>query len=92
MYIYCTCRFRDVIEVLPQQVFYLKCTIRSQMLSPDTEYVCYLVFKLSEKCQGLHCLVKVRDILHKENNEAECDNWQIRELFKNPHYFKFNDF
>ncbi|GKB87829.1 kinase-like domain, phloem protein 2-like protein [Tanacetum coccineum] len=64
-------RFRKVIELLPQQVFHINCTIKSQMLSPDTEYVCYLVFKLSENCQGLHCPVKVRDILHQENNEAE---------------------
>lgn len=41
------------------------------MLSGDMEYVCYLVFKLSEKCQGLHCPVKIRDLLHKNNNEAE---------------------
>ncbi|GKD74868.1 kinase-like domain, phloem protein 2-like protein, partial [Tanacetum coccineum] len=64
-------RFQQVIELLPQQVFYINCKIRSQMLSPDTEYICYLVFKLSKKCQGLHCPVKVRDILHQENNEAE---------------------
>ncbi|PWA79805.1 protein kinase-like domain, Phloem protein 2-like protein [Artemisia annua] len=64
-------RFQEVIELLPQQVFHLKCTIKSQMLSPVTEYVCYLVFKLSEKCQGLHCPVKVQDVYHKENNEAE---------------------
>ncbi|GJZ37773.1 kinase-like domain, phloem protein 2-like protein, partial [Tanacetum coccineum] len=63
--------FQEVIELLPQQAFFLKCTIRSQMLSPDTEYVCYLVFKLSETCQGLHYPVKVRDVLHQENNEAE---------------------
>ena len=60
-----------MIELLPKQVFHLNCTIKSQMLSPDTEYVCYLVFKLSEKCEGLHCPVEVRDVLHKENNEAE---------------------
>ncbi|GKC48416.1 kinase-like domain, phloem protein 2-like protein [Tanacetum coccineum] len=41
------------------------------MLSPVTEYACYLVFKLSEKCQGLHCPVEVQDVLHQENNEAE---------------------
>ncbi|GJV59328.1 kinase-like domain, phloem protein 2-like protein, partial [Tanacetum coccineum] len=64
-------RFQEVIELLPQQAFFLKCTIRSQMLSPDTKYVCYLVFKLSETCQGLHFPVKVRDFLHQENNEAE---------------------
>ncbi|GJT68607.1 kinase-like domain, phloem protein 2-like protein, partial [Tanacetum coccineum] len=64
-------RFQEVIELLPQQVFHLKCMIKSQMLSPVTEYVCYLVFKLSEKCQGLHSPVEVQDVLHKENNEAE---------------------
>nr|GEX07118.1 protein kinase-like domain, phloem protein 2-like protein [Tanacetum cinerariifolium] len=64
-------RFQVVIELLPQQVFHINCTIKSQMLSPDTEYVCYLMFKLSEQCQGLHCPVKVRDLLHQENNEAD---------------------
>ncbi|PWA84413.1 protein kinase-like domain, Phloem protein 2-like protein [Artemisia annua] len=64
-------RFQEVIEVLPQKVFYINCTIKSQMLSPDTEYMCYLVFKLSEECQGLHYPVKVRDLLHQENNEAD---------------------
>ncbi|GKB66197.1 kinase-like domain, phloem protein 2-like protein [Tanacetum coccineum] len=64
-------KFQDVIELLPQQAFYVKCMIRSQMLSPDTQYVCYLVFKLSETCHGLHFPVKVRDVLHQENNEAE---------------------
>jgi hypothetical protein len=64
-------RFPKVIELLPQQVFHINCTVKSQMLSPDTEYGCYLVFKLSEYCQGLHCPVKVRDILHQENNETE---------------------
>ncbi|GJX45238.1 kinase-like domain, phloem protein 2-like protein [Tanacetum coccineum] len=64
-------RFQEVIELLPQQVFHLNFTIKSQMLSQDTKYGCYLVFKLLEKCQGLHFPVKVRDVLHKENNEAE---------------------
>ncbi|GJW56608.1 kinase-like domain, phloem protein 2-like protein [Tanacetum coccineum] len=64
-------RFEEVIELLPQRVFHINCTIKSQMLSSDTEYVCYLLFKLSENCQGMHCPVKVRDVLHQENNEAE---------------------
>ncbi|PWA53576.1 serine/threonine-protein kinase, active site protein [Artemisia annua] len=51
-------RFQEVIELLPRQVFSLKCKIQSQMLLPDTDYMCYLVFKLSEKCHGLHCPVK----------------------------------
>ncbi|KAJ0873146.1 putative protein kinase RLK-Pelle-CrRLK1L-1 family [Helianthus annuus] len=64
-------RFQEVIELLPQQVFRINCKIQSQMLSQDTEYVCYLVFKLSEKCGGLHCPVKVRDLLRRNNKEAE---------------------
>ncbi|GKB65961.1 kinase-like domain, phloem protein 2-like protein [Tanacetum coccineum] len=44
---------------------------RSLMLSADTEYVCYLVFKLSEEYQGLHNPVRARDLLHRENKEAE---------------------
>ncbi|GJX99438.1 kinase-like domain, phloem protein 2-like protein [Tanacetum coccineum] len=64
-------RFQEVIELLPQRVFHINCMIKSQMLSPDTEYVCYLVFKLSETCHGLHYPVNVRDVLHQENNEAE---------------------
>ncbi|GKB32379.1 kinase-like domain, phloem protein 2-like protein [Tanacetum coccineum] len=41
------------------------------MLSPDTEYVCKLLFKLSENCRGMHYPVKVRDVLHQENKEAK---------------------
>ena len=58
-------------ELLPQQVFHIKCTIESQMLSPDTEYMCYFVFKISKNCQGLHSPVKVRDLIHQENNKTE---------------------
>ncbi|GJV21858.1 serine/threonine-protein kinase, active site protein [Tanacetum coccineum] len=32
--------------------------------------MCYLVFKLSEKCHGLHCPVKVRDLLHWKDKET----------------------
>ncbi|GJZ15232.1 kinase-like domain, phloem protein 2-like protein [Tanacetum coccineum] len=64
-------RFQEVIELLPQQVFYINCTFRSQMLSLDTEYVCYLVFKVSEESQGLDNPVRVRDLLREENEDAE---------------------
>ncbi|GKB74789.1 kinase-like domain, phloem protein 2-like protein [Tanacetum coccineum] len=64
-------RFQEVIEVLPQHIFHIKCTIKSQMLSTYTEYVCYLVFKLSDKHEGLDCPVNVRDVFHQENNKAE---------------------
>ncbi|PWA72085.1 phloem protein 2-like protein [Artemisia annua] len=65
------CRFRKVTELLPQPVFYISCTIESQMLTPDTNYVCYIVFKISKICEGLHSPVKVRDLHHQENNETE---------------------
>ncbi|XP_076950040.1 uncharacterized protein LOC143622920 [Bidens hawaiensis] len=64
-------RFQEVIELLPRQVFRNNCKIQSQMLSQDAEYLCYLVFKLSEKCHGLHCPVKVRNLLHRNNKQAE---------------------
>nr|XP_043635289.1 uncharacterized protein LOC122606497 isoform X2 [Erigeron canadensis] len=63
--------FPEVVELLPQQVFLIKCAIKPQMLSPDTTYGCYLVFKLSEECQGFHCPVEVRDLLNRGNKEAE---------------------
>ncbi|XP_076940429.1 uncharacterized protein LOC143609604 [Bidens hawaiensis] len=62
-------RFPDVVELLPQQVFRMKYEIEIQRLSPSTEYTCYLVFKVSERCQGLHCPVKVRDLLIRKNEE-----------------------
>ncbi|KAI3737972.1 hypothetical protein L2E82_27990 [Cichorium intybus] len=64
-------RFPEVIELLSQQVFRISCKIKSQMLSPDTDYVCYLVFKLSENCQGLHGPVKVQDLLRLSDEEVE---------------------
>ena len=66
-----TCRSEEVIELLRLQVFHIKCKIKSQMLSPDTDYVCYFVFKLSENCHGLHSPVRVRDILHWKNKETK---------------------
>ncbi|KAI3677336.1 hypothetical protein L1987_86961 [Smallanthus sonchifolius] len=63
--------FQEAIELPPQQVFRINCKIQSQMLSQDTQYLCYLVFKLSEKCGGLHCPVIVRDLVRQNKNEAE---------------------
>ncbi|KAI3826034.1 hypothetical protein L1987_00076 [Smallanthus sonchifolius] len=59
-------RFQDVFELRPQLLFHINCIIKSQMLSRDTEYVCYLVLKLSNKCCGLHCPVEVRDLLQRD--------------------------
>ncbi|KAI7750131.1 hypothetical protein M8C21_010216, partial [Ambrosia artemisiifolia] len=64
-------RFQEVIELLPHQVLRINCKIQSQMLSQDTEYSCYLVFKLSEKCRALHCPVKVRDLPRRKNKEVK---------------------
>nr|KAJ0227870.1 hypothetical protein LSAT_V11C100018240 [Lactuca sativa] len=64
-------RFQNAIELQRQQVFRIKCKIESQRLSPDTEYTCYLVFKLSEKCHGLHCPVIVRDLLQQRQNKEK---------------------
>ncbi|XP_076881469.1 uncharacterized protein LOC143529594 [Bidens hawaiensis] len=58
-------RFEEVLELLPQQIFRISCTVKSQMLSRDADYVCYLVFKLSENCNEMHGPVKVRDLLQK---------------------------
>ncbi|XP_076909557.1 F-box protein SKIP3-like [Bidens hawaiensis] len=58
-------RFQEVLELLPQQIFCISCTIKSQMLSQDADYVCYLVFKLSENCNEMHGPVEVRDLLQK---------------------------
>lgn len=57
------CRFAEVAEILSHQDIRIKCDIETQMLSADTTYACFLVFKISEKCRGLKCPVKARDLL-----------------------------
>ncbi|KAK9068977.1 hypothetical protein SSX86_013093 [Deinandra increscens subsp. villosa] len=65
-------RFQEVVELLPQHLFRINCKInRHQMLSQNTEYLCYLVFKLSEKCVGLHCPVRVTDLRNRNKKKAE---------------------
>ncbi|KAK9060529.1 hypothetical protein SSX86_021233 [Deinandra increscens subsp. villosa] len=63
-------RFQEVLKLVPPQILRVYCTIKSEMLSPDTEYECYLVFKISIRCHGLHSPVEVRDLLQK-NKVAE---------------------
>ncbi|KAJ9556384.1 hypothetical protein OSB04_010998 [Centaurea solstitialis] len=59
-------RFGESVEILSRHELGIKCNIEKQMLSLDTTYACFLVFKLSEKCRGLKCPVKARDLLpHK---------------------------
>ncbi|KAJ0735784.1 putative phloem protein [Helianthus annuus] len=62
-------RFDMAVELLRKQVFHIKCKISSKMLSANTENVCYLVFKLSDKCCGLHGPVIVRDQFHWRSKE-----------------------
>ncbi|KAJ0511682.1 putative protein kinase RLK-Pelle-LRR-I-1 family [Helianthus annuus] len=62
-------RFDMAVELLRKQVFHIKCKISSKMLSASTANVCYLVFKLSEKCCGLHGPVIVRDQFHWRSKE-----------------------
>ncbi|XP_071739339.1 uncharacterized protein [Rutidosis leptorrhynchoides] len=63
--------FEDVTELLQEHVFRIKYKIEIEKLSPLTEYACYLVFKLTNKCRGLYGPVKVRDILHKKNKQTK---------------------
>ncbi|KAJ0638968.1 putative phloem protein [Helianthus annuus] len=91
---FCTCRFGEVIEVLSQQVFRIKCKIESQILSPDTDYKCYLIFKLSEKCRGLHCPVKVRGLHRpaKVEGQLQQSNKETKALyFRTPHVWNIHD-
>nr|XP_043612221.1 uncharacterized protein LOC122583915 [Erigeron canadensis] len=64
-------RFVDVAELLSHQEFRIRCKIETQKLSPDTDYACHLIFKLSQKCHGLHCPVKVQDVLVRKNKESK---------------------
>lgn len=57
------CRFDDVVETLSYHEFRIKCDIETRMLSSNTSYACFLVFQLSEKCHGLKCPLKARDLL-----------------------------
>ncbi|KAI7730198.1 hypothetical protein M8C21_000298 [Ambrosia artemisiifolia] len=64
-------RFTKVAELLSTHVFRIKCKIENKMLLQNRQYSCYLVFKLSEKCSGLHCPVIVRDLHQRKNKQSE---------------------
>ncbi|XP_071734171.1 uncharacterized protein [Rutidosis leptorrhynchoides] len=64
-------RFTEVAELLSNQVFRIKCKFENQALSPNTTYTCYLIFTLAEKCQGLQCPVRIRDVLLVKNKETK---------------------
>nr|XP_043610561.1 uncharacterized protein LOC122582258 isoform X2 [Erigeron canadensis] len=62
-------RFQKGIELSKRQIFSVKSKIPCQMLLPGLDYMCYLVYKLSETCHGLHCPVRVRNVLQWKNKE-----------------------
>ncbi|KAL8259760.1 hypothetical protein R6Q59_027724 [Mikania micrantha] len=64
-------RFLEEVEILSDQLFRIKCKIEAQKLSADTDYACYLVFKLSQQCNGLHCPVKVQDVLLRKDKQLK---------------------
>ncbi|GKC01907.1 phloem protein 2-like protein [Tanacetum coccineum] len=47
------CRFAEVVEILSHYEFRIKCNIERELLSPNTNYGCFLVFQISEECRGL---------------------------------------
>ncbi|XP_071696996.1 uncharacterized protein [Rutidosis leptorrhynchoides] len=57
------CIFAESVEILAHHELHIKCDIETQMLSSDTAYACFLVFKLSDKCRGLKCPIKARELL-----------------------------
>ncbi|KAD3337414.1 hypothetical protein E3N88_32934 [Mikania micrantha] len=59
----------EVVEILSNQLFRIKFKIEAQKLTADTNYACYLVFKLSQQCHGLHCPVKVQDVLLRKDKQ-----------------------
>nr|XP_043633799.1 uncharacterized protein LOC122605002 [Erigeron canadensis] len=79
-------RFQKAIEILSTQVFRIKYIIQSNRLLPNTEYTCYLVFKLSENHCRLHCPVIVQDLRQPENTPTRIL------YFKTPHSWNLNDF
>ncbi|KAK6138913.1 hypothetical protein DH2020_027353 [Rehmannia glutinosa] len=60
-------RFAEVAELLSVCWLEIRGTLRSQMLSPKTNYSAYLVFKLSENHYGLHCSSKASVKVVKES-------------------------
>nr|XP_043631282.1 uncharacterized protein LOC122602754 isoform X2 [Erigeron canadensis] len=74
-------RFQKVIVLLSTQEFRIKCKIESERFLLNTEYVCYLVFKLSDNCRELHFPVKVQD---QHQPKIEIKQTQIV-YFRTPH-------
>ncbi|XP_035842384.1 uncharacterized protein LOC118488995 [Helianthus annuus] len=76
-------KFSGAIEFKRHQLFRIRYKIQRQILSADTKNACYLVFKLSEKCRGLHAPVLVRDFSHTKKREIL--------YFRSPHPTSLHD-
>ncbi|PWA63783.1 protein kinase-like domain-containing protein [Artemisia annua] len=63
-------RFAEAVEILSHYEFRINCSIETKLLSPDTNYGCFLVFQISEKCRGLKGPVKGRNLLPHKNKET----------------------
>ncbi|XP_071729547.1 F-box protein At2g02240-like [Rutidosis leptorrhynchoides] len=76
------------MELLRQSAYCINWMISSQKVSPDKDNVCYLVFKLSENCRGLHCPVIVRNRYRWKSKETIYfrypDPWNVHETDRVP--------
>ncbi|GJT03442.1 phloem protein 2-like protein [Tanacetum coccineum] len=64
------CKFAEVVEILSHYEFRIKCSMEMELLSPNTNYGCFLVFQISEECRGLKGPVKGRNLLPYKNKET----------------------
>ncbi|KAL8193831.1 hypothetical protein R6Q57_026073 [Mikania cordata] len=78
--------YQKVAEILSTQQFCIKFKIKSNMLSENTEYGCYIVFKLSKNERGLHSPVMVQDQNQRKNKHTEVV------YFRSPSPRNINDF
>ena len=84
----CRCRFAEAVEILSHYEFRIKCNIERELLSPDTNYGCFLVFQISKECRGLTGPVKGRNLLPHKNKETNIISFRTPSQV-NLQYFKW---
>ncbi|PWA44441.1 Phloem protein 2-like protein [Artemisia annua] len=82
------CRFAEAVEILSHYEFRIKCSIERELLSPNTNYGCFLVFQISEECRGLKGPVKGRNLLPHKNKETNIISFRTPSQV-NLEYFKW---
>ncbi|GJX41179.1 phloem protein 2-like protein, partial [Tanacetum coccineum] len=74
-------RFAEVVEILSHYEFRIKCSIERELLSPNTNYGCFLVYKISEACRGLKGPVNLQYFkwipAEREDGWMEVIVWEI---------------